>query len=62
MWDSHNLFTLANPRHLGNLPIGLPLFQKRQCQFNLFLREFLWSAVFEVRVLAGDGFSCLGSL
>ena len=53
--------TFADPCHGGNLPIGFSLFQEGQSQINLFWRELLRSAVFEVGVLSGNRLSCLRS-
>ena len=56
-----NECAFADPCHLGNLPIGLPLFQEGQSQINLLRRELFRSAVFEIGVLSGNRLSCLCS-
>ena len=52
----------ADSSHVCDLSVGLPLIQKRQRQGNLFRRELLRSAILEIGILSGNGFSCLGSL
>ena len=57
-----NQRTLTNPRHCRNLPVCLPLFQKGKRKLNLFRRELLRSAVFEVGILSCGGLAGLGAL
>lgn len=57
-----NQRTLTNPRHGGNLPVCLPLFQKGKRKLNLLRLELLWSAVFEVGILSCGGLAGLGAL
>ena len=62
MFFRPNQRAFTNPRHGGDLPIGLALIQKGQSQSNLLRLELLRSAIFEIWVKPCNCFSCLRAL